>query len=89
MSGPAVKVDNKPPKIFVSKGPAVLLLVDNKEVRAPIEKTKLEFVVNANWTVLFDTAGKEVLPAKRETMVDSGQTRRAVDRRGATSERDE
>jgi hypothetical protein len=58
VSGPAVKVDNNPPKIFVSKGPAVLLLVDNKEVRAPIEKTKLEFVVNANWTVLFDTVGK-------------------------------
>jgi hypothetical protein len=37
----------------------VLLLVDDKEVRAPIEKTKLEFVVNANWTVLFDTDGKK------------------------------
>ena len=59
VSGPAVKVDNKPPKIFVSRGPTVLLLVDNKEVRAPIEKTKLEFVVNANWTVLFDTVGKK------------------------------
>jgi hypothetical protein len=59
VSGPAVKVDNNPPKIFVSKGPAVLLLVDNKEVRGAIEKTKLEFVVNANWTVLFDTVGKK------------------------------
>ena len=59
VSGTAVKVDNNPPKIFVSKGPAVLLLVDNKEVRAAIEKTKLEFVVNANWTVLFDTVGKK------------------------------
>ena len=59
VSGPAVKVDNNPPKIFVSRVPTVLLLVDDKEVRAPIEKTKLEFVVNANWTVLFDTAGKK------------------------------
>ena len=58
-SGPAVQVDNKPPNIFVSRGPTVLLLVDNKEVRAAIEKTKLEFVVNANWTVLFDTAGRK------------------------------
>jgi hypothetical protein len=33
--------------------------VDDKEVRAPIEKTKLEFVVSANWTVLFDTDGKK------------------------------
>jgi len=53
VSGPVVKVDNNPPKIFVSRGPTVLLLVDDKEVRAPIEKTKLEFVVNPNWTVLF------------------------------------
>src|ERR1700735_684086 len=59
VSGPAGKVDNNPPKIFVSRVPTVLLWVDDKEVRAPIEKTKLEFVVNANWTVLFDTAGKK------------------------------
>jgi hypothetical protein len=59
VSGPAIKVDNKPPKIFVSRGTTVLLLVDNKEVLAPIEKTKLEFVVNANWTVLFGTVGKK------------------------------
>src|ERR1700679_2694457 len=59
VSAPTVQLDNTPPKIFVSKGPTVLLLVDNKEVRAGIEKTKLEFVVNANWTVLFDTAGKQ------------------------------
>ena len=59
VSAPAVKVDNNPPRIFVSRVPTVLLLVDKTEVRAPIEKTKLEFVVNANWTVLFDTAGKK------------------------------
>ena len=59
VSGPAVQVKNNPPKIFVSKEPAVLLLVDGKPVRAPIEKTNLEFVVNANWTVLFDKIGKK------------------------------
>ena len=59
VSGPAVQVDNNPPKIFVSRGPTVLLLVDDKEVRAPIEKTQLEFVVNANWTVLFDKDGEK------------------------------
>jgi hypothetical protein len=32
---------------------------------------------------------KEILPAQRETMVDSGCTRRSVDRRSDTSERDE
>jgi hypothetical protein len=59
VSAPTVQLDNTPPKIFVSRGPTVLLLIDNKEVRAPIEKTKLEFVVNANWTVLFDKDGKK------------------------------
>src|SRR5580704_10574776 len=59
VAGSAVQLDNNPPKIFVTRVPTVLLLVNDKEVRAPIEKTKLEFVVNANWTVLFDTAGKK------------------------------
>jgi hypothetical protein len=57
--GRVVQLDNTPPKIFVSRGPAVLLLVDDKEVLVPIEKTKLQFVVNANWPVLFDTEGKK------------------------------
>jgi hypothetical protein len=57
--GQVVKLDNNPPKIFVTRVPTVLLLVNDKEVRAPIENTKLEFVVNANWTVLFDTDGKK------------------------------
>jgi hypothetical protein len=36
--GQAVKLDNNPPKIFGDRVPAVLLLVNDKEVRAPIEK---------------------------------------------------
>ena len=59
VSGPAVQVKNDPPKIFVSTGPAVLLLVDGEVVRAPIEKTKLEFVVNTNWPLFFDKDGKK------------------------------
>ena len=59
VSGTPVQVDNNPPKIFVSRGPSVLLLVDGKEVRSPIEKTNLEFVVNANWAVLFDKGEKK------------------------------
>ena len=59
VQGQVVKLDNNPPKIFVTQVPTVLLLVNDKEVRAPIENTKLEFVVNANWTVLFDTDGKK------------------------------
>jgi hypothetical protein len=47
----AVKTD--PPHIFYSKGPAIMLLVDGEPVRAPIEKTELEFVVNTNWDLFY------------------------------------
>jgi hypothetical protein len=53
-SAPAVHVNNDPPKIFVNYGNAILLLVEGKPVLAPIEKTKLEFLVNTNWDVFFD-----------------------------------
>jgi hypothetical protein len=54
-SEPVVPVKNDPPKIFVSySANAVLLLVDGELVRAPIEKTNLEFVVNTNWDLFFD-----------------------------------
>jgi hypothetical protein len=49
-------VKNDPPPIFVSYGPSILLLVDGEPVRAPIQKTKLEFVVNSNWPLFYDTA---------------------------------
>ncbi len=53
-SEPVVPVKNDPPKIFVSYGNAILLLADGKVVRAAIEKTDLEFVVNINWDLFFD-----------------------------------
>ncbi len=53
-STPAAAVKNDPPKIFVSYGNAILLLVDGEIVRAPIGKTSLEFVVNTNWDLFFD-----------------------------------
>ena len=53
-STPSVAVNNNPPRIFVNYGNAILLLVEGKPVLAPIEKTKLEFVVNTNWDVFFD-----------------------------------
>ena len=42
-----VKVE--PPRIFTSLTPAILVLVDGKPLRSPIEKTGLKFVVNTNW----------------------------------------
>jgi hypothetical protein len=53
-SAPSVAVNNNPPRIFVNYGNAILLLVEGKPVLAPIEKTKLEFLVNTNWDVFFD-----------------------------------
>jgi hypothetical protein len=53
-SVPVVAVKNDPPKIFVSYEKAILLLVDGDPVRAPIEKTSLEYVVNTNWNIFFD-----------------------------------
>jgi len=53
---PAVPVKNDPPPIFVSYAPAMLLIVDSEPVRAPLQDTKLAFVVNANWPLFFDTA---------------------------------
>jgi hypothetical protein len=54
-SAVSVAVNNAPPRIFVNYGNAVLLLVEGKPVLAPIDKTKLEFLVNTNWDVFFDT----------------------------------
>jgi hypothetical protein len=53
-SAPVVATKNDPPKIFVAYEKPILLLVDGEPVRAPIEKTKLEFVVNTNWGLFFD-----------------------------------
>jgi hypothetical protein len=52
----AVKTD--PPKIFYSKRQAILLLVDSEPVRAPVEKTEVEFVVNTNWDLFYDKKDK-------------------------------
>lgn len=51
---PVVEIKNDPPTIFVSEGPAVLLLVETKPVLSDIEKTKLQTVVNSNWPLFFD-----------------------------------
>jgi hypothetical protein len=56
---PVVAVKNDPPVIFVTYEKAILLLVDGDTVRAPIKGTDLEFVVNTNWNVFFDTAASK------------------------------
>jgi hypothetical protein len=57
---PVASVKNDPPRIFVSySGNPILLLVDGEVVRAPIEKTNLEFVVNTNWDLFFDKSSSK------------------------------
>jgi hypothetical protein len=44
---PGIKAD--PPKIFVSKSPAILLGLDGEPVWSPIKDNELKFAVNTNW----------------------------------------
>ena len=53
-SPPTVNVLNDPPEIFVSDRPAILLQTDGQPVLADIPNTKLRFVVNTSWPLLFD-----------------------------------
>jgi hypothetical protein len=52
-----VKVNNEPPKIFISVGPGILLQLEGE---AKLESTKgdkestLEYILNANWPVFYD-----------------------------------
>jgi hypothetical protein len=47
-----------PPRIVVTEKPTRLLLIDGPPVRVPIEGTRLEFVVNTDWTVFHDLGGR-------------------------------
>jgi hypothetical protein len=65
----AVKTD--PPQIYYSKGSAILLLVEGEPVKAKIEKTDLEFVVNANWDIFFDHKKKNYYLLNNQTWLTS------------------
>ena len=59
-----VKLKNKPPVIFVDYKPAILLEVDGKPVRVPIQHTDLEYIVNTHWPLFFEkTKSRYVLLA--------------------------
>jgi hypothetical protein len=44
-----------PPKIFVSESPAALMIIDGEPIKVSIEDTRLEYVVNTNWDLFWDT----------------------------------
>lgn len=48
----------EPPPIFYSDSPAILLMTDGEPLLAPIDDTRLKFVVNTNWD-LFQYREKE------------------------------
>jgi hypothetical protein len=53
-------VSIEPPDIFFSAEPAVLVIFIGKPVFKPVnpDKPGLQFAINTNWDVLYDTAGK-------------------------------
>lgn len=53
-SGGTGKLNFEPPAIVVSDTPLKLLPIDKKPIKAPIDGTSLEFVVNTNWNVFYD-----------------------------------
>lgn len=52
----ASNLRNDPPAIFVSLGPAILLLVNGPPVLSPLADSDFQFIVNANWPVFTDKA---------------------------------
>jgi hypothetical protein len=58
-SVPGVQLNNDPPVIFVNYKPSILLDVDGQPVRAPIQKTNLEYVVNTHWPLFFEKSKAE------------------------------
>lgn len=50
----SVTLHHEPPKIFVATKPSALMIINGEVVKAPIENTQLEFVVNTNWDLVYD-----------------------------------
>lgn len=61
---PTVTFSTDPPAILASTSPAILLFVDGKPVRVPIEGTKLEHVVNTTWDLFYDGSDYYLLDEK-------------------------
>ena len=53
---PTAELNNKPPTIFVSVKPAILLMVNGTPAMGNIANSNIQFVVNANWP-LFQVQG--------------------------------
>jgi len=55
----SVSISVKPPKIYYSSVPSVLVLFNGEAVFAPIENNTLKFGINTNWDVFYDEKNKK------------------------------
>lgn len=55
----SIKLSFKPPIIYYSSSPSVLVLFNGKPVFAPIENNSLKFGINTNWDVFHDEKNKK------------------------------
>jgi len=53
--GDGANLNFEPPTIVVSETPLQLLSIDKEPVKAQIEGTSLEFVINTNWSVFYNS----------------------------------
>lgn len=51
--GEVSRLNFNPPVIIVSESPLRLLFIDKEPIKAPLEGTQLEYVVNTNWNVFY------------------------------------
>ena len=56
--GMAPPLSAEPPTIYASIDPAELMIINGDPVLVPIDDTKLQFVVNTNWDLFYDTGKK-------------------------------
>jgi len=61
---PTIAASTAPPPIFVSDSPAILLTVEGKPVLLPVQGTTLQYVVNTNWDLFFDSSNYYLLNAQ-------------------------
>ncbi len=66
-SGRSVAVKNDPPKILVSKQPAVLVMLDGDPIMQKVPGTGLLYAVNTNWDMLLDTTASQVYLLNKDT----------------------
>jgi hypothetical protein len=66
---PAVDLNLEPPKIFYSRKPAILVMIQGEPQLQPVEanNNELMFVANTNWDIFYDTAGQHYYLLNQES----------------------